>query len=77
MKGEKYMEVIMLLIGIFAGSFITSIIFFVKSSSGTLKIDHSNPQKDVYRFEIKDLDKLNKKKYVHLKIDNNADLSQI
>ena len=71
------MEVIMLLIGIFAGSLITSIIFFIKSSSGTLKIDHSNPQKDVYRFEIKDLDKLNKKKYVHLKIDNNADLSQI
>ena len=77
MKGEKYMEVIMLLIGIFAGSLITSIIFFIKSSSGTLKIDHSNPQKDVYRFEIKDLDRLNKKKYVHLKIDNNADLSQI
>ena len=71
------MEVIMLLIGIFAGSLITSIIFFIKSSSGTLKIDHSNPQKDVYRFEIKDLDKLNKKKYVRLKIDNNADLSQI
>lgn len=71
------MEVIMLLIGIFAGSLITSIIFFIKSSSGTLKIDHSNPQKDVYRFEIKDLDKLNKKKYVRLKIDNNANLSQI
>lgn len=71
------MEVIMLLIGIFTGSLITSIIFFIKSSSGTLKIDHSNPQKDVYRFEIKDLDKLNKKKYVRLKIDNNADLSQI
>ena len=71
------MEVIMLLIGIFTGSLITSIIFFIKSSSGTLKIDHSNPQKDVYRFEIKDLDKLNKKKYVRLKIDNNANLSQI
>lgn len=71
------MEVIMLLIGIFAGSLITSIIFFIKSSSGTLKIDRSNPQKDVYRFEIKDLDRLNKKKYVRLKIDNNADLSQI
>ena len=71
------MEVIMLLIGIFTGSLITSIIFFIKSSSGTLKIDHSDPQKDVYRFEIKDLDKLNKKKYVRLKIDNNANLSQI
>lgn len=74
---RKSMEVIMLLIGIFSGSLITSIIFVIKSSSGTLKIDHSNPQKDVYRFEIKDLDRLNKKKYVRLKIDNNADLSQI
>ena len=44
---------------------------------GTLRIDHSNPEKDIYRMEFEDdLDKLNKKKRVILKVDNNANLSQ-
>ena len=43
---------------------------------GTLRIDHSNPNKDVYRFEINDLDSLNKKKHIVLTIDHHADLSQ-
>lgn len=44
--------------------------------SGTLKIDHSNPEKDQYRFEIDDLDKLDKRKTIILNIDHHADLSQ-
>lgn len=47
----------------------------VKTTSGTLRIDHSNPEKDVYRFETDNLDNLSKKKHVVLKIDNSADLS--
>lgn len=43
---------------------------------GTLRIDHSNPEKDVYRFEINNLDSLDKKKRIVLKIDHHADLSQ-
>lgn len=43
---------------------------------GTLRIDHSNPNKDIYRFEINDLDSLNKKKHIVLTIDHHADLSQ-
>ena len=45
-------------------------------TAGTLRIDHSNPDKDVYRFEINDLDSLNKKKHIVLTIDHHADLSQ-
>lgn len=64
-------------IGLVLGSIITNLIFYIRSASGTLKIDHSNPEKDVYRFEVVDsLDKLNNKKNIVLKIDNNADLSQ-
>lgn len=44
--------------------------------NGVLRIDHSNPNKDTYRFEIPNLDILAKKKYIVLKIDNHADLSQ-
>lgn len=44
--------------------------------NGVLKIDRSNPNKDKYRFEIPNLDILAKKKYIVLKVDNHADLSQ-
>lgn len=56
--------------------FITHFVWHCRSASGTLRIDHSNPLKDIYRIEIDDLDKLVKKKRVVLKVDHNADLSQ-
>ena len=43
---------------------------------GVLRIDHSNPEKDIYRIDIKELDRLDRKRYVVLKVDNHADLSQ-
>lgn len=45
-------------------------------TAGTLKIDHSNPEKDVYRLEIDDLEGLTKKRKIVLKVDNRANLSQ-
>lgn len=45
-------------------------------TAGTLKIDHSNPEKDVYRLEIDDLEGLSKKHKIVLKVDNRANLSQ-
>lgn len=64
------------IIGVFMGAIIYAVIQHIFETHGTLRIDHSNQEKDVYRFEIDDLDKLNKKHYVKLKIDHNADLSQ-
>ena len=44
---------------------------------GTLRIDRTNPEKDVYRFEIDyNLDDLAFKKRITIRIDNNANLSQ-
>lgn len=61
--------------GVVAG--VLSVIFHrIRTSAGTLKIDHSNPEKDIYRLDISDLDKLSSKKRVMLKVDNHADLSQ-
>lgn len=51
------------------------IIWRMKRTCGTLQIDLKG-EKELYRFEIDDLDGLSKKKYVRLKVDNNADLSQ-
>lgn len=67
-------------VGFVIGCVVQAIVFCifkaVSSSFGVLKIDHSNPEKDVYRIVLGDLDNLKKKKYVELKIDHNADLSQ-
>lgn len=62
--------------GVCIGSIITIIVYHVRGSSGTLRIDHANPEKDIYRIEIDDLDNLSKKARVILKVDNHADLSQ-
>lgn len=67
-----------LLWGIIIGMIITSIfsIWNPWMETGILKIDHSNPEKDVYRFELNDLDQLRNKKHIRIKIDHDADLSQ-
>lgn len=60
-----------------SGAAFGIIVTHLNRTSGTLRIDHSNPEKDIYRMEFNDdLDKLNKKKRVILKVDNNANLSQ-
>ena len=71
------MEYLFAVVGVLVGSIISNIIFSIRyRKAGTLRIDHSNPEKDVYRIEIDDLDGLAKKKHVILKVDNNANLSQ-
>ena len=45
------------------------------ATSGTLKIDCSDPGKDIYRLEVDDLDNLSRKRFIILRVDNKADLS--
>ena len=68
--------VIGIIVGVTVTGVFSAILVKVRTSYGTLKIDHSNPEKDVYRFEIDDIENLHKKKFIVLKIDNDADLSQ-
>ena len=44
-------------------------------NDGVLRIDQSNPEKDIYRLEIDNLDILPKKKKIVLKVSKN-DLTQ-
>lgn len=62
-----------LAIGILIGVIIT---LLWRPTDGIIRIDHSNPEKDLYRFEIDSLEKLEKKKKIILRIDHYADLSQ-
>lgn len=72
----QLLHYIVLICGLIIGMFLAFIFNRTQTSCGTLRIDHSNPEKDVYRFDVDDLDKLSKKKRIILKVDNNADLSQ-
>lgn len=60
----------------FVSSIVTMIFMYLTSARGTLRIDHSNPEKDVYRIEIDNLEDLSRKKRVILDVDNSAILSQ-
>lgn len=62
-------------IGILTGMVIMHVLLGLRTF-GTLRVDHSNPEKDIYRFDIDNLDDLSKKKKIILKVDNNANLSQ-
>ena len=64
------------LLGIIVGVILSYIAHTTFGCFGVIKIDHSDPGKDIYRLELKELDDLPKRKYIVLKVDNNADLSQ-
>lgn len=71
-----YQFVVTYFAGFIVGSILTAVICLIRSGFGTFRIDHSDPEKDIYRLDIKDIDSLSKKKHIIIKVDNKADLSQ-
>lgn len=61
---------------IVAGMLIQGIVtaIFRRKPFGTLRIDRSDPEKDVYKLELGDLDVLAKKKRIVLSVDSHANL---
>lgn len=59
-------------IGVVVGTIVTILITKLCAGSGVLRIDHSDPEKDVYRFELDRFEDLRKKKRIVMRIDNNA-----
>lgn len=70
------MGVVWCLIGWVIGASTIIVYRYLTYATGTLRIDHTNPEKDTYRFEIDNLKSINKKKKILLLIDHNANLSQ-
>ena len=62
-------------IGLVIGIIVT-VIGVMRLKVGTLRIDQFSSEKDLYRFEIDNLDKQTHKKFILLNVDPNADLSQ-
>lgn len=67
----NYIFVLGMFIGVPLGRLL-----FNRKFAGVLRIDRHNPEKDVYKIEIEDLDQLSSVKQIILKVDNDADLSQ-
>ena len=68
------MEYFAFILGLIIGSLIVLIFQHCITASGELLIDHTDPEKDIYRINVNNLDDLSKKKRVILKVDNNAKL---
>ena len=64
------------IVGSLIGSALTVVVFYSLFTDGTLRIDRTDPEKDIYRIDLNSLDNLHKKRRVVLKVDPNADLSQ-
>ena len=62
------------LLGMVVGVILSYIAHTTFGCFGAIKIDHTNPDKDIYRLELKELDDLPKQKYIVLKVDNNDEI---
>ena len=70
------MEVLFAVSGFVLGVITAVLVFMLFSLGGTLRIDSvSNPERELYRFEVDDIENIGKKKWIILTIDHNANLS--
>lgn len=70
------MDWLLVFLVLLVSNIATALLVTRHDGAGVLKIDHSNPERDTYRFEIDDLENIRNKHRLILKIDHNADLSQ-
>lgn len=61
-------------LGIVVGTIMTRLILQVSSAKAVLRIDHSNPEKDIYRLDLDNVCSMNKKTLL-LKIDHSANFT--
>ena len=59
---------LLFLIGATVGAIIACVIAAFHTAYGTLEIDETNPEKDIYQIQLSDLDSLSKKKHLKCKI---------
>ena len=72
-----YTYILVAMAGITIGMFVSYMLLIGKTAYGTLRIDHTDPEKDLYRIDIDgNFDNISKEKRIVLKVDNDANLSQ-
>ena len=72
-----YTYILVAMAGIAIGMFVSYMLLIGKTAYGTLRIDHTDPEKDLYRIDIDgNFDNISREKRIVLKVDNDANLSQ-
>ena len=72
-----YTYILVAMAGIAIGMFVSYVLLIGKTAYGTLRIDHTDPEKDLYRIDIDgNFDNISKEKRIVLKVDNDANRSQ-
>lgn len=61
--------------GLIVGGLLVTIFRLARTATGKLLIDSSNPEKDMFRVNLDNLDDMYKKSFIELKIVRDADLS--
>ena len=69
------MELIIYMCGVVVG-IVISIIWSMMHACGTIEVDCSDPDKDVYRLVVNDLKSLTKKRRIVFKVNRNAHFSR-
>ena len=69
---NAYFPELMLILGATISAIVCLVISYLETASGTLQIDRTNPEKDIYRLSINDLDSIASKKHIWLAVDPNA-----
>ena len=69
------MELVTCICGVVVGVVI-SIVWFRAHVCGTIEVDCSEPDKDVYRLVVNDLKSLTKKRWIVFKVNRNAHFSR-
>lgn len=63
-------------IGVICGIIASKIFQRFRKTIGTLIVDMSDPDKDIYRLEIDNLDNIPKMKYILLKVETSKEIAQ-
>lgn len=63
------------LVGVIVATIIAIIRDKLRTTTGVFRIDHSNPEKDIFRLDLDGID-LDNKSLLIMEIDHHADLSQ-
>lgn len=65
---------LMFALGVVVGSIVSNFLFYFRTKRGIMRIDHSDPEKDICRIDLNG-QLTNKTKRFILKVDHNAKLS--
>lgn len=63
--------------GFVFGAVLMFVIIHIKTTTGVILIDHSNPEKDIYQINLDKFDNLKKAKRVWLRVNHEAHLNSV